>query len=103
MADEIELKLALPPLQRSRLLRHPLLKQGVLLKRQRVVNIYYDTPDQALHREGMALRLRQQGEQMLQTVKCAGVSSGGLSTRPEWEVPYSGRFDFSCVTDRNVR
>jgi len=103
MADEIELKLALPPTQRSRLLRHPLLKQGVLLKRQRVANIYYDTPDQALHRAGMALRLRQQGEQMLQTVKCAGVSSGGLSTRPEWEVPYSGRFDFSSVTDRNVR
>jgi adenylate cyclase len=39
----------------------------------------------------------------LQTVKCAGVSAAGLSSRPEWEVPYGGQFDFSAVDDAEVR
>ena len=103
MANEIELKLVLQPEQRQRLLRHSLLKQGVLLKRQEVFNVYYDTPDQDLHRHGIALRVRRQGDLWLQTIKCAGQSGGGLSTRPEWETPYSGQFDFSGITDKKVR
>ena len=33
-------------------------------------------------------------------MKCASVASGGLSTRPEWEQPFTGRFDFSMIEDR---
>lgn len=103
MTQEVELKLALLPSQRQRLLRHPLLKQAVSCRRQDVANVYYDTPDLALHDRGIALRIRRQGGQWLQTVKCAGESAGGLSSRPEWEASYAGTFDFSSVSDRKVR
>src|SRR5690606_26365891 len=66
-------------------------------------NTYYDTPNQDLRAQGIALRIRKQGRLRLQTVKCAGIVSGGLSSRPEWETPYGGRFDFSAVDAAEVR
>ncbi|NVO07667.1 MAG: CHAD domain-containing protein, partial [Rhodoferax sp.] len=49
---------------------------------------YYDTPDQALRRQSMALRVRQVGEaQWLQTLKTGGAAGGALSQRGEWEAP----------------
>lgn len=103
MADEIELKLALPPSARRGFLRHPLLAQASKLGTRKLVNVYFDTPDLSLQRHAIALRTRKQGRRWLQTVKCAGTSSGGLAVRPEWEQPYDGRFDFSAVSDRAVR
>lgn len=97
MADEIELKLALAEADQARLRRHPLLRAAGAPHAAQLDNIYYDTPDLALHRRGIALRLRRQGRQWLQTVKLAGESAGGLSTRPEWELPYGGHFDFSTI------
>lgn len=52
-----------------------------------LANVYYDTPDQALARSRAALRVRRHGSQWLQTLKTAAVSTSGLSTRHEWEVP----------------
>jgi adenylate cyclase len=103
MADEVELKLALPDAAQRAFLRHPLLKKAASRKTERLINLYYDTPAQQLRKHGIALRLRRQGRRWLQTVKCAGVSAAGLSTRPEWEVPYGGRFDFSSVDAADVR
>ena len=103
MAEEIEIKLSLPESARRAFLRHPLLQKAQRLGTRKLVNIYYDTPDLALHRKGIALRTRRQGRAWLQTVKCAGVSGGGLSARPEWEQPYASRFDFSHVDDPQVR
>lgn len=103
MPNEIELKLALPESAQRAFLRHPLLKTASARQTILLVNIYYDTPDLALKKSGVAVRLRRQGRSWLQTVKCAGSSVGGLSTRPEWEVPYSGHFDFSAVDDATVR
>lgn len=103
MANEIELKLALPEAAQRLLLRHPLLKGAKSRESGRLVNLYYDTPSLDLHRAGIALRLRRKGGQWLQTVKCAGVSAAGLSSRPEWEGPYGGQFDFSAVDDEKVR
>lgn len=103
MANEVELKLALPESAQRAFLRQPLLKRAVARKSARLVNLYYDTPTLQLHRQGIALRLRRQGGQWLQTVKCAGSSAAGLSSRPEWEVPYGGQFDFSVVDDAEVR
>ena len=102
MADEIELKLDLPPTAQRALLRHPLLRTADR-SREQLANIYYDTPDLRLHAKGIAVRLRRQGRLWLQTVKCVGESSGGLSTRPEWETPYVGALDFSAIDDPAVR
>ncbi|MDK9724804.1 MAG: CHAD domain-containing protein [Sterolibacteriaceae bacterium MAG5] len=103
MADEVELKLALPESAQRALQRLPLLKHAVSRKTDRLINLYYDTPDLDLHKRGIALRLRRQGHRWLQTVKCAGRSAAGLTTRPEWETPYGGDFDFSVVDAEAVR
>lgn len=103
MAEEVELKLALAESHQTRFLRHPLLKQAVAHHAQTLDNIYYDTADLALRRRGIALRLRRAGHDWLQTVKLAGTSSAGLSSRPEWETPYAGHFDFSAVELAPVR
>ena len=89
MSNEIELKLALPEDALPLLQRQSLLRRAVSRKTEQLVNLYYDTPALALHQRGIALRLRKQGRIWLQTVKCAGSSSAGLSTRPEWEAPYN--------------
>ncbi|HZV55281.1 MAG TPA: CHAD domain-containing protein [Rhodocyclaceae bacterium] len=103
MANEIELKLALPEAAQRAFLRHPLLKNATAKHAAQLVSIYYDTPDLALRKSGVALRLRRQGRTWLQTVKCAGSCAAGLSTRPEWEAPYGGHFDFSPIDDDAVR
>ena len=103
MAQEIELKLALPEDAQRHLLRHPVLAQAASKETYRLVNLYYDTPELELRSRGMALRLRAQGKLWLQTVKCAGSGAGGLSSRPEWETPYVGHFDFSAVDVPDVR
>ncbi|MBU1235722.1 MAG: CHAD domain-containing protein [Gammaproteobacteria bacterium] len=103
MAKEIELKLALPESAQRAFLRHAQLKSATARQTAQVVSIYYDTPDLALKKSGVAVRLRRQGRTWLQTVKCAGSSAGGLSDRPEWETPYGDHFDFSAVDDSDVR
>ncbi len=104
MATETELKLALDPTQRRRLLRHAVFSSALPLGTRKLLNVYYDTPDLALRQRGIALRLRRQGKEWLQTVKCAGELGGGLSTRPEWEQPYDGiAFDFDAIDDNSLR
>jgi inorganic triphosphatase YgiF len=103
MANEIELKLALPESSQRAFLRHPLLDGAKSRQVVTLVSIYYDTPDLALRKSGIAVRLRRHGRTWLQTVKCAGSSAGGLSSRPEWEIPYGGHFDFSSIDDEAVR
>ncbi len=98
MSQEIELKLALPKRALAALRRHPLVAGAEKLGNTVTLdNTYYDTPRLQLKAHKVAVRTRRQGRDWLQTVKCAAVSSGGLSQRPEWEQPYSGSFDFSQV------
>ena len=103
MPQEVELKLTLPESEQSRFLRSPLLRHAARRSTERLVNIYYDTPDLALHCNGIALRLRQSRRRWLQTVKCAGAANAGLSSRPEWESSYGSHFDFSAIDDPTTK
>lgn len=103
MANEIELKLALPKTAQSLFLRQAVLRKAVARHTHQLINIYYDTPDLSLRERRVALRLRKQGRMWLQTVKSAGKSAAGLTTRPEWETQYAGHFDFSAVDVPAIR
>lgn len=101
MSEEIELKLALPRAALAALRRHPLVAGAEKLGNTVTLdNTYYDTPKLQLKTRKVAVRTRRQGRRWLQTVKCAGQSSAGLSQRPEWEQPYAGAFDFSAIDSK---
>lgn len=103
MAHEIELKLALPESAQTSFGRLALLKSAQDKQTFKLFNVYYDTPDLALREKGVTLRLRREGNRWLQTIKCVGEMRAGLSSRPEWEVPYLGHFDFSVIEDESLR
>ncbi len=93
MAVETELKLRIAPEDMERLRHHALLKRlspGHAATRT-LRNIYFDTPDLRLHRQEMALRLRQAGGQWLQTLKGGGGVEAGLHSRNEWETEVAGQ------------
>lgn len=52
-------------------------------------NSYYDTPDLALYRAGIALRVRKTGSETEGTIKTRRMSSGGIHVHPEYNVPLS--------------
>lgn len=89
MGTEIELKLALAPEDVGRFKRHASLR-GRKPSRRKLLSLYFDTPDFALSRQAMALRLRRVGYHWIQTVKAEAASVGALTTRPEWETQVSG-------------
>lgn len=53
-------------------------------------NVYFDTPDLALRRLDMGLRIRRSDDFAEQTIKCRGQSVGGLHARPEYNEPIAG-------------
>jgi inorganic triphosphatase YgiF len=88
-AHEIELKLSLSPDTAHRLAALPVVKtalRGRALTRT-VHSVYYDTPDFALERAHIALRLRKQGSSWTQTIKTAGSVEAGLHQRQEFDTP----------------
>ncbi|MDR2092736.1 MAG: CYTH domain-containing protein [Azoarcus sp.] len=100
MPLEIELKLAFPEEALPLILRHPLIAAAPRVGEPGVLdNTYFDTPALALKANRIALRLRKQGTETLQTVKSAAESLGGLTQRAEWEQPWRGQFDFSAIDD----
>lgn len=52
---------------------------------KRLVNRYFDTPDQALNHERAALRVRQADTHYIQTLKTQGEFVDGAHKRQEWE------------------
>ncbi|MGO4157645.1 CYTH domain-containing protein [Cupriavidus sp. YAF13] len=84
MAQEIELKLAVPDGAMPALAAW-LDGQGQARGEHTLLNVYLDTPARDLASARAALRLRRRGEQWLQTLKTAGKSEAGLAARHEWE------------------
>jgi len=83
MGDEIELKLELSQDAAAAIEASDLLPRDVTRVRQS--SYYFDTPDHALARAGLSLRIRKSGDKRVQTIKAAGVSTSGLFARSEWE------------------
>jgi len=52
--------------------------------------LYYDTPGFSLQQSGFAYRVRHEGENWVETVKCDMGGSGGFSMREEWNAKVEG-------------
>jgi len=97
---ETELKLLLAPQDLRRLRRDPRIKtlQQGRASTRRIRSVYYDTPERALLRAGLVLRLRADGGRWLQTLKTEGQAAAGLHVREEWEWPLPGEaLDFGLL------
>ena len=87
MAKETEIKLRVSPESLATLCEHPVFATrnvGTWQTRE-LLNRYYDTDDFALANGQVALRIRRDGEQLIQTLKSKGASVAGLSERNEWD------------------
>ncbi|HWA13258.1 MAG TPA: CHAD domain-containing protein [Burkholderiales bacterium] len=104
MAQELEFKLAIDPQAAAGF--WPALRErlpGIRPARRALYSAYYDTPDGHLQRHGIALRLRRQGGQWLQTVKRGGEAAGGLHRRLEHEAPVAARLpSFPAMEDAGI-
>jgi inorganic triphosphatase YgiF len=89
MGNETELKLRCRPADLTALRDHPRL-QGADHERRQLVATYYDTPTLDLRSAGLALRVRQEGERWVQTLKTEGRSVGSLHLRQELNDPVEG-------------
>jgi len=87
MQKETEIKLRASRETLAALRDHPLLKKRNKSgwQRHELFNQYYDTPGRELAQAKVALRLRRDGDQFIQTLKSRGQSVAGLSERNEWD------------------
>lgn len=84
MSTEIELKLRIATQDIERFKKHQLF-QDVTPKIIHLQATYFDTSDQRLKKSKVALRIREENGVLIQAIKTAGQSSGGLHQRREWE------------------
>jgi inorganic triphosphatase YgiF len=98
---EIELKLAFDPADAGRLQRHLARSFGRQVRpRQRLVSVYFDTPDHQLRAAGLSLRVRRIGHRTVQTIKSTDGTASGLFDRGEWERPIGkAQPDLAAATD----
>jgi inorganic triphosphatase YgiF len=78
---EIELKLAFNPADARRIKRHLSLDSKKTKRAsEKLVSVYFDTPDLGLDRAGLSLRVRRAGKTYMQTddQDCQGTSGGSL-------------------------
>lgn len=101
MGTEVELKLALAPQDVGRFRRHAIF-HGIQPSRRRLLSLYFDTPDFALSKRGIALRLRRVGYHWVQTLKAEAEAPGVLSHRPEWEVRVTGNHPDPAVLPKEA-
>ena len=91
MQKETEIKLRVSRETLAALREHPLLKKRNKSgwERRELMNQYFDTPERDLAQAKVALRLRKDGDDIIQTLKTRGQSVAGLSERNEynWGLP----------------
>ena len=91
MQKETEIKLRVSRETLAALREHPLLKKRNKSGWERVElsNQYFDTPERDLASAKVALRVRRDGDQIIQTLKTRGQSVAGFSERNEfnWDLP----------------
>lgn len=87
MNKETEIKLRVSRETLAALRDHPLLKKRNKSgwEQRELFNQYFDTPSRDLAAAKVALRLRRDGKQVIQTLKTRGQSVAGLSERNEWD------------------
>lgn len=87
MPKETEIKLRASRETLAALRDHPLLKKRNKSgwSQHELLNQYYDSVDRQLAAAKVALRVRRDGEQFIQTLKSRGQSVAGLSERNEWD------------------
>lgn len=103
MCCEKELNLSLTPRVANQLVKHPLLADVTPI-RQRVLNTYYDTPDQRLRHERVVVRYGKTGSTWLSSVRRVALDESGYPGNAGWEsVAAPGDLDFSHVDDSSLR
>lgn len=104
MDEEIELKLAVAPNAGATLRRDPLLVGAEGGGTRRLFSVYYDTPDHALRKLGVGLRVRKAGRRFLQTIKLPSGRGAALHRHHEVETALPDeRFDLESIPDAGLR
>ncbi|MDM7858698.1 inorganic triphosphatase [Thiopseudomonas acetoxidans] len=87
MAKETEIKLRVSPETLAALRDSSLIESRRCQpwQQRNLLNCYFDTAEFSLAGAQVALRIRQDGEQLIQTLKTRGASVAGLSERNEWD------------------
>jgi inorganic triphosphatase YgiF len=92
--QEVELKLRMPAGYLRRLARQPVIRDSVVgrPRTERLRTVYFDTPDQTLAQQGMALRVRQAGRHRIQTLKVDTNGNDGeaMQRHAEYSAPVRG-------------
>ncbi|MES3099797.1 CHAD domain-containing protein [Sphingomonas faeni] len=94
MLQEVELKLVLDAAAADAFAQSGLIDGQP--SRRDMHAVYFDTPDHALSKGGVSLRIRQSGDTRTQTIKVADATAAGLFARSEWELEVA---DMTPVVD----
>ncbi len=102
MQKETEIKLRVSRETLAALREHPLLKKRNKAgwERRELFNQYFDTAERDLAKAKIALRIRRDGEEFIQTLKTRGHSVAGLSERSEYDWSLSkAKLDLKKLND----
>jgi inorganic triphosphatase YgiF len=102
---EFELKLALSQEDFDHLSANPTLSEHRDDRSEKTLkSVYYDTPDFRLRDLGVSLRVREDGDGFVQTVKAEAGIENGISNPIQMEAPVTGpEPDLERISDKGMR